>query len=288
MKELLWPIVEKNPRIIWSCLIIVGKLFFVYPGQIETHQKKRRVILIISSWQINKMTPSNAPLSFGTQSMLPIGILQPTSSNFPVQAQPANPANPAHPPNPVRGGSGSQRSHRSSRLHSGSRGLPADPFGAAPFLPPPPGSKSSRYQHHQDSQNIYGTLGHQRPGNFTLSSNEQHQLQLQQKHHSQFLLQQQQQQQEQQQQHQPITIPTLKPVPQPPETSVTTSAAAQSSSNDRYAIFDSIGSNFAKTETSVEGTSGGFENNFLTSTTTMNSTSKFHFIFKLNEKGFSN
>jgi len=146
-------------------------------------------------FQINKLTPSNAPLSFGTQSMLPIGILQPTS-NFPVQA-------PApQTTNPVRGSS--QRSHRSSRLHSSSRGLPADPFGAAPFLPPPPPSKSSRYAHLPDGQNVYGTLGgHFRAvNNSNLSSSEQQQ-------------QQQQQQLQQQLQHQPITIATLKPVPQP-------------------------------------------------------------------------
>ena len=199
-------------------------------------------------------------MSFGTQSMLPIGILQPTSSNFPVAPQPVNPANPPNPPNP-NPGRGSQRSHRSNRSHSGSRGLSMDPFRAAPFLPPPPSAKSSRYQHHD----VYGTLGgHQRPLSSSFACNE---------------LQQPQQQQQQQPQHQPqlkqqppSAAPTLKPVPKPE----VTSSAAFPESKDRYAIFDSLTVDFdqdtnpsqPKSKTSVESSTGGFENNFMSSTMT--------------------
>lgn len=59
----------------------------------------------------------------------------------------------------------------SNRSQGIARGPGTDPFGAAPFLPPPPtASKSNRYQHlGVDGQTLYGTLGHPRPH----STNEQ-------------------------------------------------------------------------------------------------------------------
>ena len=109
--------------------------------------------------QIDKIAPS-APMSFQTDSMIPIGSLQPSSNNFPNEGQmnqqpyPGLPHAPTAmqakelapsqqetqlPLNPALMTQAQPQQQQQQQLS----GRP-DPFGGTPFLPPPPSSKTNR------------------------------------------------------------------------------------------------------------------------------------------------
>ena len=90
--------------------------------------------------QIDKITP-NAPMSFQTDSMLPLHIKMPESSSLPHSTQPQ--ALPAQKPKPV------------AVMNNGQ--AKPDMFGAAPFLPPPP-SKPARRDNPGDRYAVFDTV----------------------------------------------------------------------------------------------------------------------------------
>lgn len=108
--------------------------------------------------QIDKIAPS-APRSFPTDNMIPIGSLQPSSSNFPQNADPnmfgqqAYPGLPHAPTAEQAQKLGPVTTEQQSPINPALMTQPVmhqrtavpDRFGATPFLPPPPSShKSSR------------------------------------------------------------------------------------------------------------------------------------------------
>ncbi len=115
--------------------------------------------------QIDKIAPS-APMSFQTDSMIPIGSLQPSSNTFPAgqegqqqqlqQQQPVTTAPSSYPGlphaptaqqaqelGPVTTPAQPQQLNPALLAQAPVR---KDPFGATPFLPPPPGVKTSHRQ----------------------------------------------------------------------------------------------------------------------------------------------
>ena len=104
--------------------------------------------------QIDKIAPS-APMSFQTDSMIPIGSLQPSSNSFPTGGS-GNESGHHHPYPGLPHAPTMQQAKDLGPVSSESPMNPAlvmsqaapmmqrpDPFGATPFLPPPPASSKS-------------------------------------------------------------------------------------------------------------------------------------------------
>ena len=123
--------------------------------------------------QIDKIAP-NPPMSFQTDSMIPIGSLQPSSNSFPANEQMNYPGLPHAPTVQQAQALGPVTTEVQSPINPALmtqapqpilQQQRPDPFGATPFLPPPPSS-------HKSGRGSQGRYAFPPSGNAAMINNE--------------------------------------------------------------------------------------------------------------------